>query len=223
MKVHFVCGYYSDLAHRNKKRPEKYWDAYFYVWGVKVGTYRRSFNIHYKDSVLPITPHNFNRVRSSFGRYVEIVLIDQNIPLDVVIIPVPSKDGLLKAPSFRARDMAIEAMAGTLYADNVRGALRWSDALLKAHEGGDRRRSFLLDHLVADPSLKGRSVVLIDDLLSTGGSMLAARDCLQAVGANVLSAVTCGRTIYDFDTKAFGRQEIDLTEELGDFAKTISR
>jgi hypothetical protein len=33
--------------------------------------------------------------------------------------------------------------------------------------------------------------------------------------------VTCGRTIYDFDTKPFGRQEFILTEELADFGKSL--
>jgi hypothetical protein len=37
MKVHFICGYYSDLAHKNKqRRPEDYWDALNFCWAAVI-------------------------------------------------------------------------------------------------------------------------------------------------------------------------------------------
>ena len=60
-------------------------------------------------------------------------------------------------------------------------------------------------------------MILIDDLFSTGSSLLAAEDALKAVGCTVLGAITCGKTIYDLNTPHFGEQEFELTEELADW------
>lgn len=67
--------------------------------------------------------------------------------------------------------------------------------------------------------MKGKKVVLIDELFSTGGSLLASSDALSAAGAHVLGAITCGKTIYDFNTPAFGSQEFELTKELFDWPR----
>jgi hypothetical protein len=69
---------------------------------------------------------------------------------------------------------------------------------------------------VRRPSLKGKNVILIDDLLTTGGSALACYDKLTAEGANVLGVITCGKTVYDKTDPPFGAKQFDLTEELSD-------
>jgi adenine/guanine phosphoribosyltransferase-like PRPP-binding protein len=216
MKVHFVCGYYSDLAHKKKRRPENYWDAYFYVWGVKVGSFRRRFLIHAANRIIEVTLNNFNIVRKMFGRFIA-QQVQKDWGSDVELVPVPSKDGIIGANSFRTSTMLREALSTTAFKAKQLDALYWSEQLDKAHQGGSRRRGFLKNHLATNANLKGKKIVLIDDLLSTGASLLACRDFLEEQGATVVGAVTCGKTIYDLDTKAFGRQSLDLTEELSDF------
>jgi phosphoribosylpyrophosphate synthetase len=218
MKVWFICGYYSDLAHQKKRRPEDYWDAYFFCWGVKVGSFKRGFNIHDANGKTPITAKNFALARSTFGKWIEKSVVALGGGADVVLIPVPSKDGLTGAATFRTLDMTTEAVKSTQFAARVVGGLTWAQKLTKAHEGGSRSRAVLAPLLTADSNLKGKTVVLIDDLISTGSSLLAAADTLTAAGAAVLGAVVCGKTIYDLDTKHFGEQEIDLTTELADWA-----
>ena len=66
-------------------------------------------------------------------------------------------------------------------------------------------------------NVKGRDVVLVDDVLSTGASILAAKEVLEEAGARVLFAITCGRTVYDFNTKPFKRQVIKLKDEIYDY------
>jgi len=61
---------------------------------------------------------------------------------------------------------------------------------------------------------KGKDVVLIDDVLSTGGTLLATMEVLEEAGANVLFAVVCGKTVYDCQLKPYGRQEIELLNEI---------
>ena len=64
--------------------------------------------------------------------------------------------------------------------------------------------------------LKGKKIVLVDDLVTTGGSLLACKDCLEAAGATVVGAVTRGRTVYDATEAPFKSREFELTEEMSD-------
>ncbi len=120
MKVHFVCGYYSDLAHKKKRRPEIYWDAYFYVWGVKVGSYKRNFFIQAADRKIGVTLKNFSVVRKMFGRFAA-QQIQKDWGLDAELVPVPSKDGVIGATTFRTSTMLKEALSTTAFKDRQLG------------------------------------------------------------------------------------------------------
>lgn len=217
MKVHFLCGYYPDYAHNNlKRRPEPYWDAYFYVWAVKVGGHRRNFYIHRETGKQHVTAANIAAARESFGRFIESTLRKEDAPDDVLIIPVPSKDALsqVQVKTYRTLDMLREALEGKDHSKSVFDGIRWTKQLLKAHEGASRDRSYWLQHMKVDVGVNNRTVVLIDDLLSTGSTMLAAKEALEAAGAFVLGGVTSGRTVYDLKTKAFFPQEIEFDTEI---------
>jgi hypothetical protein len=215
MRVVFFCGYYPDRAHKLQHRTEDYWNAYFYVWAVKVGTFKRNFYI-LRPSRLNITNDNFQLVRKNFGKWASEQLPRfSKLPLSVV--PVPSKDGLIGMASYRSLQMTVEAFKDTPYADCVLDGLRWKKEAQKAHEGGPRKRAVLSPLLKALPSVHGRRIVLFDELFSTGGSLLSSSDRLTTAGADVLGAITCGRTIYDFKTPPFGTQEFDLINELSDW------
>lgn len=220
MRVSFICGYYPDLAHNTiARRPEPYWDAYFFTWAVKVGSFRRPFFLRRDDGNVRIQKDNFPLVRQSFGQFVANEVDDNYSGQDALLVPVPSKDRLRGVKAARSTNMLIEAMADTAYAAAVSDKVRWKGKLAKAHEGGPRGRDELRNHLEADPALVGRNVILVDDLLSTGGAMLACKDVVEGAGANVIGAVTCGKTIYTFDIPPFSRQEFELTGELADFAR----
>ena len=216
MRVVFYCGYYPNRAHEQlQPRTEDYWNSYFFVWAVKIGSFKRPFYIDTPARVY-ITKDNFVLVRKTFGQWAA-----QQIPTfskeRVSFVPVPSKDGLVGRPTYRSLDMAIEAFAETPYGDSVVDGLRWNKQVPKAHVGGSRKRTVLLPFLEALPAVKGKQIILIDELFSTGGSLLACADRLTASDAQVLGAITCGRTIYDFNTPPFSTQEFDLTTELADW------
>lgn len=216
MRVVSYCGYYPNRAHEQlKPRTEDYWNAYFYVWAVKVGSHRKNFYILTPQQI-NITKDNFVLVRKTFGRWAaeQAPNFSQQ---SVVLVPVPSKDGLAGEQDYRSLKMVREAFTGTPYSGNVLDGLRWIREVPQAHAGGARSRGILLPLLAVAPGVKGKRVILIDELFSTGGSLLASADCLKAAGAEVLGAITCGRTVYDFKTPAFGTQEFDLTAELADW------
>ena len=64
--------------------------------------------------------------------------------------------------------MAQQALKGTAYADCVHDGLRWNKELKSAHDGGPRSRADLLPCLGVKGDLKGKKIVLIDDLITTG-------------------------------------------------------
>jgi hypothetical protein len=87
MKVIFCCGYYPDRAHNKKRRTEDYWNAYFYVWAVKVGTHRKDFYI-LKPDRLNITANNFSLVRKTFGEWASKQLVKLSSE-GLALVPVP--------------------------------------------------------------------------------------------------------------------------------------
>lgn len=217
MKVFFIAGYYSDLAHKKQRRPENYWDAYFFVWAVKMGGFKKAFSIHFKNGTKKkITASNIGESRMLFGQHIKKKLSKLKGE-KAFLVPVPSKDGTAKASDYRSLKMLREAMKGTDNEKLVTDALRWKEKMESAHKGGSRSRDEMVAALIINAEVKGKDVVLVDDLLSTGASLLAAEAALKKAGANVLGAITCGRTIYDLETKPFGDQEVELKKELHDW------
>ena len=102
MKVRFICGYYSDLAHKQKKRPEDYWDALNFCWAVKVGNFKHPFFIHDANGKTQIKASNFALARDAFGEWIEKSVPALHGGDDVILVPVPSKDGVIGATTFRS-------------------------------------------------------------------------------------------------------------------------
>lgn len=164
-----------------------------------------------------MTGANIGLARKWFGDTIEYCLKKEEASKDVLLVPIPSKDGIATAKTYRSLEMLREAMRGKSYERQVTDALRWTEKLAKAHEGGGRGREFLKARLNVQLEVDGKDIVLLDDLISTGSSMLAARDVLEDAGATVLGGITCGKTIYDFDTKPFGMQHFSFDAEIHEY------
>ncbi|MDK1378230.1 MULTISPECIES: phosphoribosyltransferase [unclassified Sinorhizobium] len=221
MDVHFISAYYSERAHKEKaKRKPDYWDSYLFVWAVKTGQYKTGFTIAFRGGArVKIGPGNIKRARSAFGQFIASTLESEAAPTNVLLIPVPSKDALRTVKGgYRSLWMLAEAMKDKVFPGKVYDGLRWTKALPRAHEGGGhRKRAYWKQYLEVQGNVEGRRVVLVDDVLSTGSTMLAAKEVLEEAGANVLFAITCGKTVYDFDTKPFKRQLVELGDELYEY------
>lgn len=221
MKVHFICGYYSDRAHKVVRRPEAYWEAHFFVWAVKFGTYKRDFTIGSKRPVR-VTKDKIGKARELFGRFVSQCVATYDDHQQIYVVPVPSKDALRGSTASRSLKMVQEALTTSRSPLKIANVLHWRTAQTRAHEGGTRDRKKLADLLEVTGSAEGLRIVLVDDLLSTGGTLLACKDVLEQAGATVACAVTCGKTIYDFKIKAWGNQSCELVDELADFGQFIA-
>jgi len=118
--------------------------------------------------------------------------------------------------------MVEEAFKETAYAGCLLDGLRWNKKRQKAHEGGSRKRADLLPLSDAKPEATGKNVVLIDEIMTTGGNLLACQDRLIVAGAKVVGAVTCGRSIYDLKDPPYGARSFDLVEQLQDYQRAAS-
>lgn len=222
MKICYISGYWSRSTDRVLgARPHEYLHSYRYVWAVKHGSFKVPFDMIYSNGTRDqITPKNFEIVRRKFGGFIELRL-SENAWTDALLVHVPSKTATLNNSTPRSLVMLQEAVASTNVKGAVCDALRWTESLEMAHEGGERRRKEILPFLKVTQRVQGRNVVLVDDLVTRGGSILASKDALEAAGANVVGAITCGRTMYSRDIKAYGNQCFDLDQELDDYGRLM--
>ena len=220
MKVHSCAGYYSEYAEKvtGVARPHDppFWESYMFCWAVKVGSFKSKFYILKDGQRLDITKENFNLVRPIFGEWAAKVIAALQ-EKDVYLVPAPDTAALSNVHGYRTLKMAQEAFKETAYSDRVLDGLRWTKQRRKGHEGGSRKRADLLPLLEAKAEVKGKKVVIVDDIVTTGGNLLACQDRLIDAGATVLSAVTCGRSVYDLKDLPYGARSFDLTEQLQDY------
>jgi hypothetical protein len=224
MKVCFICGYWSRLTDQILgRRPPDYRSAYRYVWGVKHGSFKVPFSLIFADgSREHVNPRNFEQVRKRFGRFIRLRLVENGWE-DALLVHVPSKCAVLDEEAPRSLLMLREAIAESSLADALCDAIRWTEPLGAAHEGGERRKKELVPFLRVVEDVSGRNVVLVDDLLTRGGTILACKEVLEKAGANVVGAITCGMTMYSRDVKAFGNQAFELTQELDDYGRLVQQ
>lgn len=208
MKVFFMCGYYSDTAHEKVARTPDYWDAYRFCLAVRTGRFEQPFHIHTQKDKIRIDASNIGLARRAYGQFIAKRLAEETSWESPLLVPIPSEDALVTATEFRSWSMLTEALAATELKWTLVDALFWDRPPPPFVEDAERdRRDEIAAVMTCDFPVRGQAIVLIDDLVSTGTVLLAARQRLQAEGAVVLGAVTCGQVIHDFHAMPFGRQE----------------
>jgi len=102
----------------------------------------------------------------------------------------------------------VEAIAGVATAGIPQGALV-ADALdLPFLYVRSKPKGHGMENMIEGKATKGQKVVLIEDLVSTGGSSLKAAAALQAVGVDVLGMAAI--FTYDFDLAAKNFEEAKI-------------
>jgi len=139
---------------------------------------------------------------------------------ELYLVPVPNAEALTNVESYRTLKMVQEAFNETAYDGCALDALRWNKKRRKAHEGGSRKREDLFPLLDAVADVKDKNVVLIDEIVTTGGNLLASQDRLIAAGAKIVAAVTCGRSVYDLKDPPFKARSFELAEQLKDYQQS---
>lgn len=214
MKVFFMCGYYSDAAHATVARTPDYWDAYKFCLAVRTGRFEEPFYIHTQKDKVRIGPSNIGLARRAYGQFIARRIAEEASWSNPLLVPIPSEDALLTASEFRSWLMLTEALALTELKWALVDALFWTEPPPPFIKDAKRsERDAIAAVMTCDFPVRGQAIVLIDDLLSTGTILLAARQRLRAEGAVVLGAVTCGQVVHDFTAMPFGRQETWLDDD----------
>ena len=204
MDLHFLCAYYPQWAHVNlAPRTQQQWDAFKFCRAVKNRRINGSLKFPLKPKPEIITEANVGRARAIFGRFIEVTLEQIEIE-NAILIPFPSKDGILGAASFRSLDMLTESISSRPISVRICPVLRFNEQLKQAHAGGPRGRAAIYPYLTLSGPIPNGEIVLVDDLVTTGGSIMAAQDILREHGHFPSAAISCGLTVSDSLFAPFG-------------------
>jgi len=218
MIVYFMATYYSQWAHENiAQRSQDQWYSFKFCRAVKSKRINGTLSFPWQAGPEIINSENVHRARFIYGLFIKFTIEEQRWETPV-LIPVPSKDGLLGVDTFRSLEMTRESITGH---GNwpIAPILRFSEALIPAHAGGPRGRDALAPYLRIEGQPPAGSLILVDDLITSGGSLLASYDALAAIGRPPVAAIVCGHTVSDSLLSSFGAhtKNIDTSPQIINF------
>lgn len=146
-----------------------------------------------------------------FAEMVERMLAQEPIaPKTVRFVPVPDSSctSAKTPPKTKRLAEAIRARFG----GSVLDVLRFSESMQPARTGGTRDPKTLLANLwLTQEAIDGVTCVLVDDVVTKGGHLIACAQRLRNAGASVPLALTAATTSLNPKDKAFDR--VDRTIE----------
>ena len=130
-----------------------------------------------------------------------------------ILVPVPGSQADLRFDGSSRMAAVARAIAGQLPAAyGVQDVLRWESPMLPATAWGGRRdAAFLYERLRITSRLNGERVVLVDDVVTTGGHLRACAARLRSQGAEPLLGICAGRAdpVQVVDPFAVRQEELD--------------
>jgi len=147
-----------------------------------------------------------------FGEMAMAPTRDLRIPHPLILVPIPNSsctttNGKVPRTTRLAKALAVQLR------EEVWDRLRWKTIMTPSSQGGTRDPQELYDNLVVTKEPPKGSLVLIDDVRTTGAHLLAAAARLAEKGARVPLAVCAARTVWNQDEEPFSI----LDEQLEDF------
>jgi predicted amidophosphoribosyltransferase len=117
-------------------------------------------------------------------------------------LPRPDADFLAPVPlhntSAREYNQAalIAGGASRVWKIPVENCLRWvSGSRSQALKRGKSERELPCDAMKSSDKIRGRRVLLVDDVCTTGNTLLAAKRALSAAGAEIAGAMVWSRSV----------------------------
>jgi hypothetical protein len=173
-------------------RPVDY-DVRNIVKGMKKESFRgySQFRIHGKsviyteNNVEEVMPLLLSRVGEDMAKQ-----IDE----EVDVVPIPGSEMAVGAPgSFRIVDLATKFVSGYGAKANLVSAIRWDAPRKKAHQSHDLRSPDLFQPHMRLAEKPTRSVLLFDDVMTSGSQMVAAARFLRENGYELAAGCVVAR------------------------------
>jgi hypothetical protein len=210
------CGYFCNNSMR--WRPEDF-DSYKWVQALK-GRELNKYALVPVDGVKRrLSNENLGEAVIWLGIYVADYLKEQEITGPFLVVPVPNSDCVASSTKKPRTRRLAKAICDTLNdGSTVLDCLRWKKNLGSASEdGGPREAEILYRNLVIlEDVLKETdcdlSVMLVDDVTTSGGHLQACASKLDTKGLGVDIVVCGGKTVYDQNNSAFHIYEYNLDE-----------
>jgi len=140
-----------------------------------------------------------------FGSVSAMILKIQRPVFPIVFVPIPDSDCILSDSRIPRTYRLAEAIANRMAKSAaVSDALRWRHQQTPSHNGGTRDSARLLRELELVSPPDAGTVILVDDVLTTGAHILASAARLRSAGFNCRNAICVARTEPIHNPRTFG-------------------
>ncbi len=184
------------------------WKAFKLVKALKGQTINGYVQFKFGGRWYTLRDNNKDDVLSIFGTLVsnEIRALGVEQP---VLVPVPSSDCLEFGVDAKAHRLT-DAIQARLPDIEVSHALRWHTPQTKASQGGPRNPDVLIPNLDLQWQLGVRNVILIDDVMTTGGHIRSCARKLRQVGNVADYSVVFSSTEHEPPANMLETTRVDL-------------
>lgn len=148
-----------------------------------------------RDCIHRLKYQDFRALGGVLGELLGAYVLELSLPVDV-LVPVPLHPRRLRARGYNQAALLAREMGRQMDLPVAERALRRSRAAPPQARSADmeaRRRNVEEGFTVRDESLAGRSVLLVDDVCTTGSTLAACAAALKAAGASSVWAATVAR------------------------------
>jgi predicted amidophosphoribosyltransferase len=147
-----------------------------------------------------------------FGEMARLALDVNRVRGQVIVIPIPGSDCVVGSMATPGTLPLAQALVLNMRRAITVDCLRWRTQLAPSHKGGSRDVGQLFKQLTIIAPIEPGTVVLVDDLLTSGAHIVAATRRLRRAGRSCEYAICLGRTASYRRDRVFSIAETLLSD-----------